>query len=1541
MADPNQNRTEEVLKIFKIDMQTEGFDKGVNSFNDIAKSASYLKRVTDENTASLAKLEKAYSSIKSVAASALGGVIINDLVKLQNTTISYNSTLLSLSNSFVKYGNGIGEVEKSLKSVSYQLGLTRDDTAKLFKEYERGFPTASLTGAEKLFKNIQNAVGSNVDEIQKLLGATGSLIEKYPTLQASVERLNTLDKARLASTTQLLLVSGKLGLEQYKSLTQLITQNKQISDDDKKRNAEIKNQQENFGKLKNQFEGLAISLGKPMLDFTQKILPQIIKGFDILGGVVDKISNYKFAPMIAGGLAVTSMVAGLIGVWKTFQTVSNISSVAKNLSSIGSVPDILSKNLGSSRSNIQGQRVFVTNLQGGGFGGSGVSRNDPRTFLSGVEEQTDYRNNERKTQNRLRNLNDPRRQRIIDARESKAARANAIGKYGGGALRLAGGAFAGYESGQLAESFIGEDNLSGKNGFGTGVASQFGKTASSAAGGALAGAQVGAFAGPLGMATGAIVGAIGGLGANLIENGFKAYGVKKEVDKTTKETEEVVKGNVRKIQDLSSSSRLRSGQLSQDSSLTKEEKIREVTARRLQVRLMRAIEENSSKGRWGSIITGNPDAKETLEIKSLRSQLEMANRVRFGINTNGVVSGGRTDRDIKKQETDKQIDDIKAEILKVKASTIIPEKGIDKEAVVNMTVLNSKIYSLAEQIDKNKEKFEASGMSQDDITKANLDLQKQLDSLNDEYSKAAMKLSSSFFKLERAINTQANLIQSQGSFVESVGQRGLTTGQNVTPQINVRSEKQRVQIAQQLVQYQEKLSALSTDDAVNSKLQQNFDNMKLESSVQIKKVQEEIAELNKNEQKLDENGKRLLAEKTNLFTALNDKNKITLDSYKAQGGTEQALKDVESSRLEIQTKMNALIIQQQNSYLNILNNLKSVAGLSDQMFESNKGVLDSLIANMQNTGNIDLTKLNSQITKTLIPLEKSAVRWKKVKEESDKLLEGGQEGIKTGYQSLINSQADAELSGLNKSSEKYKDQVEIINKKRDALLKIDNISEMEVKIAEAGNRAEIKANELSTKKLNVKLATVDVYNQELSIAGQQASIAKQLVGLADSFAIGVGASSEMRLQAVAAMRTELSILRQQLAVAKAIMDDQSQPEDARRKGQEKYLELQSKIYSKTQEINNEQRAMRDGWVSAISAAVAGQGSITKFLITQNQNMAAGAQYAGILRSNVSGAINRNGENVGTRGSERGVGTVDGQFRYEGSGGVGYESDRDKGRGASTMAVNRAAVKGDREALTSTMSGIDNIQNSRYNRDKSKSQGDGNFFNAQGMANSNTSSFAYPQGQVNGSMNVGISQVSTSEIIPDSKKSKGFKPVRVGDIDVEAQMYKDMAKKEDMKNIISNQDKSSKDFKFENISSINKNNKKENIDNSEIYLNNYKQMASDEKKQKDKDKEDLGWRSSDYKEREVLQAPWQTGNDKKTMDLAKTVNSTGKLAGNAVDKEGNIIGGLKSSQSNNAFTITININGDSPQEVANKAAPEITRKIKEALDGLTKGDKNGS
>lgn len=168
------------------------------------------------------------------------------------------------------------------------------------------------------------------------------------------------------------------------------------------------------------------------------------------------------------------------------------------------------------------------------------------------------------------------------------------------------------------------------------------------------------------------------------------------------------------------------------------------------------------------------------------------------------------------------------------------------------------------------------------------------------------------------------------------------------------------------------------------------------------------------------------------------------------------------------------------------------------------------------------------------------------------------------------------------------------------------------------NLKEIKNLEKQIEQINVKVtqSTIkrkEIYEGDLNYLNAITSLEKTRVDLADNFAIGIGASAEMRQKVISALNDEIDTIRKQL------MELRNSENRNQQAVKEEILRLEDQILQKIKEQSQYAKQLRDGWISAIGAMNTGAGRFTKIMLSGEQNLSASLSRFRTTISSVSGS----------------------------------------------------------------------------------------------------------------------------------------------------------------------------------------------------------------------------------------------------------------------------------------------------------------------------------
>jgi hypothetical protein len=232
----------------------------------------------------------------------------------------------------------------------------------------------------------------------------------------------------------------------------------------------------------------------------------------------------------------------------------------------------------------------------------------------------------------------------------------------------------------------------------------------------------------------------------------------------------------------------------------------------------------------------------------------------------------------------------------------------------------------------------------------------------------------------------------------------------------------------------------------------------------------------------------------------------------------------------------------------------------------------------------------------------------------------------------------------------------------------------EAKLLEGMSKAELEI-------LNIIKQSISPLQTRSELYSQETEMAEKLVGIMDSYGMGIGASVEMRMKAIDALGQEIKITEDMIKTQRAMAEEAGQEES------EEILKEINKLELKRMNLIQKQvdlsKALREGWISAINSMMVGTNRLAKIAIDQTKNMGMAVQYLDVTTSHVSGSA-RGGMR---RPSRFQVNPMTGQVNLQGEDvertGMPYEisygANRDIAREVRERARRGSAVEAARRA----------------------------------------------------------------------------------------------------------------------------------------------------------------------------------------------------------------------------------------------------------------------
>ena len=261
--------------------------------------------------------------------------------------------------------------------------------------------------------------------------------------------------------------------------------------------------------------------------------------------------------------------------------------------------------------------------------------------------------------------------------------------------------------------------------------------------------------------------------------------------------------------------------------------------------------------------------------------------------------------------------------------------------------------------------------------------------------------------------------------------------------------------------------------------------------------------------------------------------------------------------------------------------------------KAQSGYLDIIIQKMAITGQIDNKILNKE--------KEKSVQYMKAEVEAIK------EVVKIlTYQKNIQFEQIKNDTTINKGAKK----IIMAYQKAGEIGK--DTAEIQAIIIEEMKKQDSLQHRMSQRAIqNTKIHDIEIQQAKLLVT--QAGI---MVQLADNYAIGVGASKEMRMELYYAEEKHIKVLEQKLVTLnkEEAMYGKSREIDNER------LNINNQITQAMQRQAQQIKALRDGWISALSAMNSGFGGFMEIIMDANKGLSQMQRLSGSLRRAPTGAF---------------------------------------------------------------------------------------------------------------------------------------------------------------------------------------------------------------------------------------------------------------------------------------------------------------------------------
>lgn len=212
------------------------------------------------------------------------------------------------------------------------------------------------------------------------------------------------------------------------------------------------------------------------------------------------------------------------------------------------------------------------------------------------------------------------------------------------------------------------------------------------------------------------------------------------------------------------------------------------------------------------------------------------------------------------------------------------------------------------------------------------------------------------------------------------------------------------------------------------------------------------------------------------------------------------------------------------------------------------------------------------------------------------------------------------------------------------------VTQEQIKAGTEINKLEEQRNKILPELFSKLNKISDAYDTQLALLSENTNMFSNMVDLADNFALGIGASAEMRLGAVKAIGQEIDTLEKkrqfQMKIAAGVGEEAIQAKT-------KVMQIENEILNKQKQQASMTKQLRDGWIDAISAMNTGAGRFTKIMISGEKSLGTGLSRFKTLATHRTGSLQ---------------GGYETSERY-GAGGIGHIENAKKGAPYETYMNN--------------------------------------------------------------------------------------------------------------------------------------------------------------------------------------------------------------------------------------------------------------------------------
>jgi len=297
------------------------------------------------------------------------------------------------------------------------------------------------------------------------------------------------------------------------------------------------------------------------------------------------------------------------------------------------------------------------------------------------------------------------------------------------------------------------------------------------------------------------------------------------------------------------------------------------------------------------------------------------------------------------------------------------------------------------------------------------------------------------------------------------------------------------------------------------------------------------------------------------------------------------------------SRLQAVIAGRMDGITTVVQKQKDVVAAINGLYQAQTSYLSNIIEKMSITGQIDFSVMTGAIEKSLLFLNQEIVAQQdmvalmKISEGLDARKEASNEKRSKQEQGMFQTLVDMKVGLLDQAA-------------------IDKVI----------LQAEDRINQKVVERTKILLQAGNIFQDQLKYTEAVAQKSSVLVQLADNYAIGVGASAEMRVRAYKAEGKNIDVLQKQLSVQTAIIRKFKDGSSENIRAKAKVVELETGIANAQMRQAQAVKALRDRWISVISAMNVGAEGFSEIIMNAEQNTAQIMRLEGSVRSAASGAF---------------------------------------------------------------------------------------------------------------------------------------------------------------------------------------------------------------------------------------------------------------------------------------------------------------------------------